>query len=396
MNLDFSRVRSIDAFRAVTMFLMIFVNDIDDVPGVPEWIKHVSENTDGLGLADTIFPAFLFIVGLSIPFAFQNRLKRGDSKLVYRIITRSLALVLIGFYHANMETYDEVHALLPQPVWESLLTFGFFFVFLDYSSYSKTKQYILQGLGIVLIVAMSIIYKSHDPNYPTETWLHFSWWGILGLIGWSYLACALIYYYSGGHLWIQAAVWLFFMFFNIDFHFGWLHFLDGIHRYVWIAGNGAMQAFTMAGVFAAVLYMRLAKTRELKLLWVGLLLMSVILFNLGFITRYFSGGISKVRDTPSWVLICTAISLIAYAFFIFVVDFKKQYKLFKIIEPAGTNTFTCYLLPFLFYPLYEMSNLGYPEYLSQGTGGIIKCLIFSLVMIWTAGVLDKVNIRLKI
>jgi biotin transporter BioY len=81
-----------------------------------------------------------------------------------------------------------------------------------------------------------------------------------------------------------------------------LNFLSGIQKYMWIAGNGAMQAFTMAGVFVSVLYMRLNQNKEIKMLWVAMLLMAVILFNLGFIVRYFSGGISKARDTPSWVL----------------------------------------------------------------------------------------------
>jgi predicted acyltransferase len=53
------RVRSIDAFRAVTMFLMIFVNDLDGMPNTPKWIQHAGINMDALGLADTIFPAFL-------------------------------------------------------------------------------------------------------------------------------------------------------------------------------------------------------------------------------------------------------------------------------------------------------------------------------------------------
>lgn len=394
MNDFFSRVRSIDAFRAVTMFLMIFVNDLDGIPNTPNWLKHAGENVDALGLADTIFPAFLFIVGLSIPFAFQNRLKKGDYKLLWRIATRSFALVFIGFYHANMETYNEVTTLLPKPVWESLVTFSFFFIFLDYGKdTSKLKRYILQGFGIALLLAMSILYKTSDPGH---TWLHFTWWGILGLIGWAYLLCALIYYYSGGYLWIQAAAWIFFMFFNIDFHFGFLNFLAPLQKYVWIAGNGAMQAFTMAGVFVSVLYMRLKANNELKLLWAALFMIAIIMFNMGFIVRYFSGGISKARDTPSWVLICTGISLIMYAIFIYVVDFKHKYNWFKIIEPAGTNTFTCYIVPFLFYPMYEMSNLGYPEYLSQGTGGLIKCVLFAFVMVWLTGLLDKINIRLKI
>lgn len=394
MSKILSRVRSIDAFRAVTMFLMIFVNDIDGMPNTPAWIQHAKINADALGLADTIFPAFLFIVGLSIPFAFQNRITRGDFHTPLRIVTRSFALIVMGFYFSNIDSYNEAAALLPRPVWESLLTFSFFFVFLDYTKETPLiRKYLLQGFGILMLVTLSILYKSNAPGHPG---LHFSWWEILGLIGWSYLVCALIYYYSKGYLWIQAAAWIFFMFFNIDFHFGMLNFLNPLREYVWLSGNGAMQSFTMAGVFVAVLYMRLAEKKELKLLWIGILLMAVILFNLGFIVRYFSGGISKMRDTPSWVLICTAISLVVYAFFIFVVDFKNKYKWVKPIEPAGTNALTCYVVPGLFYPLYEMTNFEYPEYLSQGTGGIIKCLLFALAMVWITGLLEKVNIKLKI
>ncbi len=112
--------------------------------------------------------------------------------------------------------------------------------------------------------------------------------------------------------------------------------------------------------------------------------------------RFVSGGISKIRDTPAWVLICTGISLIVYALFIFIVDFKKKYNWFKIIEPAGVATFTCYIVPGLFYPIYEMANIEYPEMLSQGTGGIIKCIVFALAMIGFTGLLQRVNIRLKI
>ena len=395
MNNLAARIRSIDAFRAVTMFFMIFVNDIDSMPNTPSWLHHAGENSDALGFADVIFPAFLFIVGLSIPVAFQNRALKGHHhKTPWRIITRAALLIFIGFFHANMETYNEAAALLPEPVWESLLTISFFLLFLDYSPQTAAiKRHILQGLGIVLLVTLSCLYKTTDAGH---TWLHLTWWGILGLIGWAYLLCALIYYYTNGRLWVQAAAWLFFMFFNIDFHYGWLNFLRPIQKYVWIAGDGAMQAFTMAGVFVSVLYMRLKQQRDINMLWIGLILMSIILFNLGFIVRYLSGGISKANDTPSWVLICTGIALIVYAFFIYIVDFKHKYNWFKIVEPAGTNTFMCYLVPFIFYPLYQLSNIGYPEYLSQGAGGLIKGLVFALAMVWLTGLLEKVNIRLKI
>ncbi len=393
MSSIFDRVRSIDAFRAITMFLMIFVNDLDGIPRTPLWLKHAGENVDGLGLADTIFPAFLFIVGLSIPFAFQNRQKQQDGSIPLHIIQRSAALILIGFFHANMETYNEDAAALPLTVWESLVTFSFFFLFLDYRAVSSFMKYLFQGTGMVMLIVLSSIYASKDPGQPG---LHFSWWGILGLIGWAYLICSLIYYYSKGDLWIQVGAWIFFMFFNMDFHLGWLDFMNRFRSDLWLAGNGAMQAFTMAGIVVALLYKRLVQNNEMRLLWGALLLLTLILFNLGFIVRYTAGGISKAHDTPSWVYICTAISIIAYSVFIFVVDIKHKYNWFKIIEPAGTNTFTCYIVPFLFYPLYQMTNLGYPEYFSQGTGGLIKSILFAFFVIWLTGLLEKINIRLKI
>ena len=106
MNTTLHRVRSIDAFRAVTMFLMIFVNDIDGMPNTLQWIQHAHESADALGLADTIFPAFLFIVGLFIPFAFQNRLHQGYYQIPWRNVTRAAALIFIGVFFTNAETYD--------------------------------------------------------------------------------------------------------------------------------------------------------------------------------------------------------------------------------------------------------------------------------------------------
>ena len=55
------RIHSIDVFRAITMFLMIFVNDLWSLKDIPAWLEHTEAAEDGMGFADTIFPAFLFI-----------------------------------------------------------------------------------------------------------------------------------------------------------------------------------------------------------------------------------------------------------------------------------------------------------------------------------------------
>ena len=56
------RVTSIDILRALTMVLMIFVNDLWSLKNIPVWLEHVERGVDGIGLADVVFPAFLFII----------------------------------------------------------------------------------------------------------------------------------------------------------------------------------------------------------------------------------------------------------------------------------------------------------------------------------------------
>ena len=98
MTLKNRRLASIDAFRAITMLLMIFVNDLELDFNVPVWLEHAKEGEDRLGLADTVFPAFLFIVGLSIPLAMKAGRARGESKTsaLMHILRRSFALLGTG------------------------------------------------------------------------------------------------------------------------------------------------------------------------------------------------------------------------------------------------------------------------------------------------------------
>ena len=60
------------------MLLMLLVNDYAGVRGLPHWFYHAASNEDMLGISDIVFPAFLFALGLSIPFALQKRIERGD------------------------------------------------------------------------------------------------------------------------------------------------------------------------------------------------------------------------------------------------------------------------------------------------------------------------------
>jgi heparan-alpha-glucosaminide N-acetyltransferase len=381
------RLASIDVFRALTMFLMIFVNDLWTLKQIPAWLEHTQAQEDGMGLADTVFPAFLFIVGLSIPFAIGSRLSKGQSKttIAGHILFRGIALLVMGIMHVNLENYNEAATLLPKPVWQILLTLSFFLIWLDYPrTMSATKKWVLQGIGIALLIFLAVIYKGAD-----GAWLKTHWWGILGLIGWSYLLCAVIFVMANGAMAVTAAALLFFLLFNIAAHANWLSALDTIKNYVWIVGDGAMPALVMAGVLAAQLY------SSARRIFLPLILMAAAFFAGGFLLRPY-WGISKILATPSWVMICSGISLLVFAALIFIADIKKKHNWFSILRPAGTSTLTAYLLPYIHYALYSMAGIGLPLMLRTGMVGIIKSLLYALVIILITGLLEKWKLRLKI
>lgn len=73
------RNAAIDMLRGLTVLIMIFVNSFWKVEGVPHWLEHAAWGEDFMGLADIVFPCFLFAVGMSIPYAIERRAAKGYS-----------------------------------------------------------------------------------------------------------------------------------------------------------------------------------------------------------------------------------------------------------------------------------------------------------------------------
>src|SRR3982751_4735920 len=99
------RILSIDAFRGITILVMVFVNELAGMRNIPAWMKHMPADADAMSFVDVVFPAFLFIVGMSIPFALNQRQARGDdgAALQRHVLARSLGLILLGFFMVNAE-----------------------------------------------------------------------------------------------------------------------------------------------------------------------------------------------------------------------------------------------------------------------------------------------------
>src|SRR5579863_1116882 len=93
-----SRLVSLDFFRGSTIAAMILVNNAGDGPESYWPLKHAEWN--GWTPTDLIFPFFLFIVGVAMPFSLSSRLKRGAarSELLRHAFWRAAVLFALGLF----------------------------------------------------------------------------------------------------------------------------------------------------------------------------------------------------------------------------------------------------------------------------------------------------------
>jgi heparan-alpha-glucosaminide N-acetyltransferase len=388
------RILSVDIFRAVTMLLMIFVNDLWTLHGVPGWLEHAAANEDGMGLADTVFPAFLFIVGLSIPFAIGSRITRGDSKysILLHILRRTLALVLMGFFMVNQENFNPLVPEMQRTLWDVLMIFAFILIWNNYEGkkvFGKVPVWIFQVTGIAILLVLAFIYKGGTAGDPH--WMRPHWWGILGLIGWAYLVCACIYLFSQNRIGIIILAWVILNALNLlEVIPNWLP----LPRLLLIVG-ASNHVLVMSGVLVTMIYLRIREKENFRIFGLILLMMAGLCIAYGFGVRPY-GGISKILATPSWTSICAGISIAVFLIIFILADVLHYSGWASVIMPAGQNTLTCYLLPGLLYPLLYPLQQMLPASFLTGVAGLVKSLLFALLTVIIAGWLQKIHIRLKI
>ncbi len=100
------RLLSLDVFRGFTLMGMVLVNSPGSTKYIYPAIGHVAWN--GWGFADAIFPFFLFIVGVAIPYSIESRKARTASRasLWLHIVRRSVLLFAIGLFMNWFPSFD--------------------------------------------------------------------------------------------------------------------------------------------------------------------------------------------------------------------------------------------------------------------------------------------------
>ena len=382
-----ARIATIDVFRALTMFLMLFVNDIPGIKQIPHWLLHAKADEDMLGFSDIIFPCFLFVMGMSVPFAILKRQEKRESLggTLKHIIERTLALIVMGLFTVNLGSYDGNATGLPYSWYVILLVISFFLIWNLYPKAEGISKYIYKGLkwgGVLLMIGLFLLFEGKNGAVFAP-----KWWGILGLIGWTYLVTAIVFLITRIRLVWMTCAWVLFLALSVLSHGTWdLSYLpsDMVHH-----------ALGVSGAFASVLLIHWGN-KENPFKFVGTMIGLGMLMLVFFFASHPHWIISKIQATPTWLFVCNAISFFMVGIFYFLVDVKNKTNWFAIIKPAGTVTLTCYMIPYAWYAVQRLLAFHYPAFLCTGVPGLCRSLLFSLVVVWIAGWLMKVNIRLKI
>ena len=133
-----ARLVSLDAFRGATMLFM--ASEIMNIPRLARdypdsptagFLAHMLEHREWVGCApwDLIQPAFMFMVGVALPFSIASRRARGQSfgQLFAHAVYRALILIALGIFlrsQGRALTYFTFEDVLTQ------IGLGYVFLFL--------------------------------------------------------------------------------------------------------------------------------------------------------------------------------------------------------------------------------------------------------------------------
>ena len=389
-----TRVISIDIFRGITMAVMIFVNDLASVHGLSKWTYHMPARVNAMTYVDMVYPAFLFIVGMALPLAVRQRLRRSPSvgRLWLHIALRSAALLALGLILANVDYCDPVLMHMPGGAWALLGLGGAILLWNVYTGLSGKLVLALRLTGAALLVFVFAIFRRAVPG--GDAWIQFSYPEILGLIGLTYFAVCLLYIPT--RRWRAAPlVWLIVLVaYNSACCAHWIR-IDPVSLYAWPFGNGAMASLVMAGIVTSLIFLDEGRiggpARKMQL---GLL-MGVVAFVAGWFLRPL--GISKIRATPTWALWTVAACCVLFTALYWLCDVKKRTRWAWLVRPAGSNTLLTYLLPDICYFLLALTGTAYLEdHWNHGWPGVVRAVVFTVVMLLLARAATRAHLRMQL
>jgi len=331
-----SRLLSLDALRGWDMFWIIGLDrlirsvakqtDSSALAAVSAQFQHVE--WEGLRFYDLIFPLFLFMIGVSIPYAFARRLASGEARrgIYGHLLRRAAVLVLFGMMiTGNILEYN----------WARLDV-----------SYS-----VLQVLAIGYVVA-AVLYL--NLGLRAQVWatagMLVMFWALMTFLP---APGHVIGVYTPG---TTFGDWL-----NDQFLGNW----QVKYPNSWILNTLTYGSTAMLGVFAAAI-LRSGKEARQKLLW--LLGLGVACLALGYLWS-LQFPVIKKRWTSSYVLVAGGWSYLLLGAFYWVVDLKGWRRWTLPFVVVGMNSIAAYMGWGLFNGAFRRAAEVFTNGLKQYVGG---------------------------
>lgn len=113
------RLASLDVLRGLTIVGMIVVNSasyLHYVSGYAQFAALEHAAWRGFTIADAVFPAFVFMTGVSIPLAMAGRGPGLDGETLRRLLVRSGRLFLLGLILSNLYWMATPESVLFRPM----------------------------------------------------------------------------------------------------------------------------------------------------------------------------------------------------------------------------------------------------------------------------------------
>ncbi|MEN6427726.1 MAG: DUF5009 domain-containing protein [Phycisphaerales bacterium] len=419
------RVASVDALRGLIILLMIFVNDVAGVGRAPSWLKHVGVDADAMTLPDIVFPAFLFIAGMSIPLSLQRASASGRTRieLVSRVFTRTFALLVMGVMMVNMGGHNPWY----RGSWGLLAYLAMILAFMAVPREPGPRRNAFlagRAIGAATLIFLALAYRTPDGKpmvlgpllvQGDTVWLRHSWWGILGLIGWSYLAASLVYLIFGRRReWLIGATALMALlyvaeqkglFSRVDSR-AWLAWaapaLGQIERmFDWVNSHASfgdsLASITMAGCcLGSILAPRSdLRTHGERLRWAAVFGLGLLAAGLLFDPLF---GINKIRATPAWCCHCAFLTLLTWMVLYWIMDVRGHRAWSVIVRPAGANPLLAYLLHPMLYLIAGIAGVSIDFYKRPDlplSVNILGCLAMAFVVVGVTGVVTRLGFRVK-
>jgi predicted acyltransferase len=307
-----SRLVSLDVFRGTTIAGMMLVNNPGDWGHIYAPWKHAA--WDGWTYTDTIFPFFLWIVGVAMIFSFSKRIERGDNKgaLALHVLRRSVIIFALGMLLAGFPFG---------------LAFGH-----NFSLATIRIPGVLQRIAVCYLVSALIVL-----NFSVRTQLALTW-GLLALY-WVLVKTINVPEFGVG-VWTPKG------------NLGW--FIDShlLRRHTW-SGSPAPGfdpegifstipaiATTMFGVFTGH-FLRQSHSREQQTAW--MLFGGVVLMLFGLVCDSWL-PINKNMWTSSYSIFMAGLALVCLASCFWLIDVQGIRGWSKPFEIYGQNAIVVFVL----------------------------------------------------